>query len=566
MNARVTTSNLISLMILSPMILSAGSLLGQDAEAAGEPKQVTKSFLVKVSLPITGSSSTAVQQRLRQLQSQTNLSRPNVILEFDTSRGRTGKGSSLGGCIDLARFMMSSEMNRLRLIAFIPGKSKRQAADEEPVQLAGHAVLVALAADDIAIDPDAQFGAAGADEPTVDDFLRQTYRKVVSERLKIPVPVAMAMLDKNRMLFRISTAEGARFVDAQGLKEIEDAGKLLEYETLGNKDEWVTLTGEQLNEFGFVRYRAQSLSDLARRLQIPFDSIEQNRSASKPYVATRVQLPGHVDSSTLQWITRAIEPKVAAGKINMVIFDIDSVSGDTDACLQMARRLAQFDPDNVQTVAYINTQAKGPAALIALCCNHVLMKSDAGIGGEFDARFGDGELEDLMSTAAAIAEQVGRAPAVLQAMLAPELDVVRFRDKTTGEERLMTAQQRDGLDEAENWLPQGPVDMLEPMDANTAYNFGIARQIVADEEQLFSFYQLDVEPELLKPTKIDRWLYDAGMFLASPFVAPWLLFAAMFLLFNEVSQPGLGRARFSRDSVFDSLFLESTSRWQRKLA
>ena len=82
-------------------------------------------------------------------------------------------------------------MNRLRLIAFIPGRTKPKSVDDEPVQLAGHAVLVALAADDIAIDPAARFGAAGADELAVDDFLRETYRKVVSERLKVPVPVAM---------------------------------------------------------------------------------------------------------------------------------------------------------------------------------------------------------------------------------------------------------------------------------------------------------------------------------------------------------------------------------------
>ena len=433
MNMRVTTSFVLLLAIFSLIFVPLGSYAhSQDPETQDEKEQAPKSFLVKVPLPITGSTSTAVQQRLRQLLSQTNVSRPNVILEFDTSRGRSGKGSSLGSCIDLARFMMSSEMNRLRLIAFIPGRQKQKPGEQEPIQLAGHAVLVALAADDVAIDPQAQFGAAGADEAAADDFLRETYRKVVSARLKVPVPVAMAMLDRESKLYKVATNDGAKFVDATGLKEIEDQGELEEYETLAQGDELATFTGEQLREFGFVRYQAQSLEELARRLEVPLDSIQRDRVATRPYVATRVQLPGHIDSSTLQWISRAIEPRVAAGKANLIIIEMDSASGDVDACLQTARRLSQFDPDEVQTVAFINKRAKGPAGLMALCCNHVVMTDDASLGGSFDTEFDDDELDDLLSVAAGLAERMGRDPAAMQAMLAPGLDVVRFRDKTTG--------------------------------------------------------------------------------------------------------------------------------------
>ena len=513
------------------------SVRAQDPQPE-QQKNNSTTFLVNVTLPITGSSASALQQRLRQLLRQANLARPNVILEFDTSRGHSGKGSSLGSCIDLARFMVSPEMNRLRLIAFIPGRQKSVA--DSSTELAGHAVLVALAADEIAIDPDAQFGAAGTDESTVDEFLRETYRSVISKRLKIPVPVAMSMLDKNKKLFRVATKNGARFVDRAGLKKIEDAGDLLEYETLSQDGKLVSFSGQQLGEFGFARYRTKTIADLARRLEIPLDSILRERASTNSYVATRVELPGHLDDSTLQWISRAIEPLVNGGQTNLLIFEFNSTSGDVDACLQMARQLVQLDPEKVQTVAFINNDAKGPAGLLALCCDHVVMRSNASLGGEHESEFIEGELEDLKSTAAGLAEQLGKDAAVLQAMIAPEMDLVRFRDKTTGEESLMTQQFRDQLEDAENWLPQGAVDLLEPLDANSAYNLGIARQIVEDSEELHAYYQLKSEPELLKPTRIDRWLYDVGRFLASPFVAPWLLFAAMFLLFNEISQPGLG--------------------------
>ena len=533
-NMKLSNVILICLLCLLP-----ATLLGQESEESAEPTQIPKTFLVRVPLPLNGNAATSVQQRLRQLLSEANVVRPTVVLEFDTSRGRTGKGSTLGSCIDLARFLMSAEMNRLRLIAFIPGRQQNR--DDKPlVQLSGHAVLVALAADEIAIDPDAQFGAAGADESVVDSFLKETYRKVVSERLKVPVPVAMAMLDKDSKLYRVATSEGSKFVDAEGLREIEGKGELLSYETLSVDKNELTLSGAQLSEFGFVRYRAKSLAELARRLEIPLDSIQQDRASARSYVATRVELPGYVDSSTLQWITRSIEPKIAGGKTNMIIIEFDSANGDLDTCIQMARRIAQFDPNEVQTVGYINKQAKGPAGLLALCCNHLVMAADAELGGAYELEVDEAELEDLKLTAAGLAEQVGRDPASLQAMIAPNLDIVRFRDKTTGEEKLMTRSQREARDDAENWLPQGEVDMFDPLDANTAYNFGIARQVVSDFQELQSYYQLESEPELLKPTTIDRWLYEAGLFLASPFVAPWLLFAAMFLLFNEVSQPGLG--------------------------
>ncbi len=537
---------------------SPGVLVPRQGESPESSEQDSANLnrtghLIKVDLPIDGRSASRVQLALKQLLQKSNgivraEDRPVVVLEFDTANDRTGQGSALGACIDLARFLTGSEMNRLKTIAFIPGSPESVETtgnrSESKRKLVGHAVLVALATDEIAMHPATSIGSAGIDEAAVDPFVKEAYRDVVSKRLTLPVPMAMAMLDKNRQLFRVRSDEGTDYVDETELKKMERAGIALETETLSQTGQLVEFSGEQLAALGLIRNLTNSRSDLARRLNLSADALRSERDSEKVFRAIRVELPEFIDESTLQWISRGLDSSMSGPQANMIILEIDSATGDIDASLSLARRLAAYDADEVRTVGFVVGEAKGAAGLLALSCQHLIMTNSATLGGSYESQVDEARLNDLKSAAAGIAESLDRDPAVIQAMLDPDLSVIRFRDKTTGRERLMTREQRDALDDADNWLPQGSLDFSEPLDANTAQTLSIARQVVSGFDELQTFYQLENEPQLLKPTDLDRWLHQAAMFLASPFVAPWLLFAAMFFLFNEVSQPGLGAPGF----------------------
>ncbi len=537
-------------LLMMPVLLISGWVMGQDDPPVADngPKQRGAGHLIRVDLPITGRTSSTVRQSLKQiLEGSGNVvraaDRPVVVLQFDVEQGQTGQGSSLGACIDLARFLTSPEMSRLETVAYVPDLRKTLSPDAAQLghsRLLGHAVLVALAADEIYMHPAASMGSAGRDESSVDEFVREAYRNVVAKRLTLPVPVALAMLDADRTLYRVSTADGTVYADDDQLRRLEATGAALDTVTLSRSGQLAEFSGQQLVDFGLIRKTADNRNELARHLNISSEALQIDRAGEAAFQALRVELPDYVDQATLQWISRALESRLASGKINMVIFSFNSTSGDVDACLQMARRLSTMPLDQIRTVAYIAKRVSGPPALIALSCRDVIMQQDATIGGNFQPEIAEDDREDLKLALSGIAESLERDPAVMQAVIDPALPVVRFRDKTTGLQRLMTQLQRNALVDSENWLPQGPLDFFEPLTAETAENNGISRQTVSSFEELSTFYQLQDPPQSLQPTAVDRWLQRVGTFLASPFVAPWLLFAAMFFLFNEISQPGLG--------------------------
>jgi membrane-bound ClpP family serine protease len=238
-----------------------------------------------------------------------------------------------------------------------------------------------------------------------------------------------------------------------------------------------------------------------------------------------------------------LEPRLNSQN-NLIIFEFNSLSGDIDSCLRLARRLTACDPDQVRTVAFINQVAAGPAAMLALSCQQVILQKDAKLGGPFEPPIDGEKLADLQLAVAGIAESLEKDAAALQAMLEPGLDVVRYRSRTTGQERLFTMEELFARPDADQWVSLGPQDFSTAIDANQAQQLEVARQIVSGWDELKSYFQLENDPESLKPTDLDRWLQQAALFLSSPFVAPWLLFLAMFFLFQELSQPGLGLPGF----------------------
>ena len=133
---------------------------------------------------------------------------------------------------------------------------------------------------------------------------------------------------------------------------------------------------------------------------------------------------------------------------------------------------------------------------------------------------------------------------MMMQMLDPSLVVTRYRHKTSGQLRLMCNEELETSDELDQWAPLGPIGGMTGVDAETAWENLLVRKIADDMDQIQTFYQLEGSPVELRPSATDRWVEVLAGFLSSPFVSPWLLFAAMFFFSTEMSAPGLGLPGF----------------------
>jgi hypothetical protein len=244
---------------------------GQAEDSSVDTDRV--GYLVQISLPIDSKVSASVRRTLKQISEKPQLAvrredRPIVVLEFDTDHGKTGRGSELEACMSLALYLGDPDLNQLQTVAYIPAnrnfiESENTAADGRQFtgQLNGHAVLVAIAANQIAIGPNTAIGNAGIDDGKVRPLFREVYRSVSTERgTTFPVPVVMAMLDKQAQLYRVSFNDGSvRYANHEEWRKLESSGRTTGSETIANRDEFALLTGQQLADFGLVRFtRRQS--------------------------------------------------------------------------------------------------------------------------------------------------------------------------------------------------------------------------------------------------------------------------------------------------------------------
>ena len=213
-------------------------------QAANDDNQPRPGHLIKVRLPIDDRVKTEVRTSLEAIVKTAPLAvRPDqraiVVLEFDTQAGKTGRGSDREACQSLARTLMDRRFNPLQTVAYIPASEAAGAAlDNNGTRLAGHAVLVALATNRLALAPSTSIGDAGIDEPEIDDLLTTIYRTLPGQRGRLPEPMVASMLDPALGLARVVKQDkSTQYVGMAELKAIEAKELLEETKTLANVGE-----------------------------------------------------------------------------------------------------------------------------------------------------------------------------------------------------------------------------------------------------------------------------------------------------------------------------------------
>ena len=523
----------------------------QQANAGDQPEP-RKGYLIKVSLPINDRVRDDVLASLDAIVRETPAQgprlerRPVVVLEFDTRAGKTGSGSDREACSKLARFLTDGRFNLIETVAYIPASEVLggAAVDGDSTGLVGHAVLVALATNRLALAPGTSIGDAGIDVQRIDESLSTDYRTKTAQRGLLPKPMVASMLDSSVGLARVvENNQPAIYVSMAKLKDIEGKGLLLEdTQVLASVGERAVLTAEKLQTFGLINFVPKTKTDLERELRVAQGSLKYRMSDARDWKAVQLELPYSVDEKAERWVIRSLLRSRDDG-VNLVVVTIDESVGEAAGCLAIAQQLAELRQQDVQTVAFVRGHARGAVGIIALACDHLIMSSEATLGG-FDGEVNGLEkeqLDRLRPSVIQLADAAEKDWSVMMTMLDPGLVVTQYREKDTGQVRWMTEDEVLALgDDLKRWQPQEVLSVSNGLNSNTAERFKLARFIAEDMSQVQGLYQLSEPPKRIELSSTERWVDQIANFFRNPVIGMFLLLGAFFFISNEMSAPGLG--------------------------
>ncbi len=583
-NNTAALARLLALLMIATLTLSTHALsqvesgiepVGLQSDTPAEPRSCS---VIRIPLPITSATRQKVQRALQDAaaeaaQGNTIETRPVVMLEFETNTIDTGTGSDLTACFGLARFLTTPEMARIQTIAYISADSN--STEKIKGQLTGHAVLVAIACAEIAMEHGTAIGDAGSDEESEDSIVVDIYKDIASRRYALPVEVVLSMLKKDRGLFRVTTPEKVVFAGEQQLNEIENAET--ETTTLAPANERALLTSEKLEEFRLISHRVRSKSELARKLNIAADQLNLDASNGGKWETFSIKIPEVLDQRTVRWIIRSIKPAIARYDAVLLLLEMDDSVGDLEAGVDLARAIAEFDAAKVRSVAVVTKSARSGSAFAALACDQILVQKSATLGGfEPAANPGDTRPNSVtpayrssyLTDAKSIAAKKGRDWSMFSAMIDAEINIARYRNRDTGETRLLSAEEWESLDDTKQWELSEPVDTASGIKADQLKLLGVASNVIESSADIDSIFQLTEEPKVLTQTSSDRWIQSLASFLTSPAIASFLIMGAFFFISTEMSAPGLGVPGFLGTLCLVGFFwaqksLKATQREQR---
>ncbi|MEK6248269.1 MAG: hypothetical protein N2C12_08825, partial [Planctomycetales bacterium] len=549
--SKLALSRLLVSLVLLYLLLCDTPLHSDDKmEVAEQPAAPAIGRLLRIPLPITGNIDHRAIQRIRSVvddlkaTTDNNSRTPVLILQLDPGQTEFGSGSEFEDSLKLARFLVSSKLNGIKTVAYVPRSIK------------GHAVLVAIACDQIIMDNEAKIGDAGADhneDQPVDQTILSGYRQIAESRHTVAVEIAEAMLDSKRRLLRVETDKGPQLVFAGDLPALKENFTVNDQKTqvIFTGGEPANLSGRDARELGVASHLASSNPELARRLGL-------SRIESDPFVegdlrARRILLMDYVDARFAETRMRMIEDAIRSDRVNLLCLWIDCEGGDVDATTQLAGYIAGLDSEEVLSIAYIPNKASGAAALIALACDDIVMHPDAVLGGGIE-QLEDGEMDDILAVVTdEIVPRKARSYALAAAMFKEDMTVYRFQNRKNGLIQYFSNAEFEKLDDKDQWQRGEQVtedDVALLVDGRKAEQLDIASLVIDNFEALKAEYGLEHDPAFVEP----GWVDSLVRALSSPEFGAILIMIGMAGMYAEVQLPGMGIGGFIAAVAFSLFF------------
>ncbi len=403
---------------------------------------------------------------------------------------------------------------------------------------------------------------AGLAEDALDPTVRSGYVEIAERRRTIPKAVVLGMLDPQLAVSRVQTQDGARYVLSDELGELQKQSAVRSVEQVIPAGQLGNFTGTELRlKYGLASHLVRDRLQLTSALQLPAGGVEEDPTLGVGRRAVRVDLTGPIKPDTVSWVERGIREKIEREQVNFVCLVIDSPGGSPEDSVRLAGYLSSLDPSKVRSVAFVASEARADAALVALACDQLLMTETAVLGGPGARRIGARKSDALRTAVRELAKAKSIGWSLPMAMIDSDLTVRRYLRPSTGEMRYFCDQELAEQEHPQDWRTEGDVETRNGLRGSTAVELRLARFNVADWDDLKRTYHFESEPGMVER----NWAHQVVEFLASPRIAGVLLFVAWFTLMIELSTPGVGLAGFASAVCFVLFFwanfLHGTAGW-----
>jgi membrane-bound serine protease (ClpP class) len=530
---------------------SIGVRLGQGQE----PESAT---LVPVFLPLTADGEARLTKRLESLVNQASgLQRPLVVLEFQQSfttglsggPRAAGRGTSFERALPLARWLSGPKGGKLRTIASIKET------------LIGHACLIALACEEIAIAPEAEFGQATIDEPPADNTIRQAYLDIAKKRSSFPPAAVLSMIDPAESLFKVEIKDNK--VEYKSARELETEGQpegAWNIEQLVPNNQLLLVDGHTLRRWQWVAHTAVDREQLSQALRLSKPLIEKSQIEG-PRIVARTHLRGIVTPRLVNRVIRAIDEGMNKEKANLILIEVDSPGGNLNESLRLAQYLADIDPSKAEVVCYLPNNALGDAALVPLACDSIYMNPESKLGGPGEASINAETCQSKQFALNQLAQTSGRSIGQILNVLAPDVEVYQY---TSADGRQILSSPGWLQDDPANpqWIKGESVQFDTGLNAEDAMKWNFAIDQFGSIEEVGERLGVEVLPkekETNRAEQIVDWL--AGQVWLSFF----LFFIGMMAIGAELNAPGVGVpgaiAAICFGLFFWLRFLDGTVEW-----
>lgn len=482
---------------LAAMLLAGVSLFGAPASAMDAPAAdvaasvVTKRPIGKfftVRSPIDDRTVSDLTNLALELNAQAVREDRDAVLVLEIEPG----SSRFGQVSDIARFLTSSEISRLRTVAWLPKTVE------------GTQAIVALACRDIVMHPDAALGDIGRGEAVSAE--EQTFVFSIVDRsrnVRLSRGVARAMMDPAVSLLRVTIEEvpGAlqrKFLTPDELLKLKDT-VVPKTETVKDRGAVGLFYALDSEKAGFLVTRtAKTRAEVTTAFNLPLEAMRESVPGDQAVKARVIGVHGVINRVLGEFVEREMRNAVSKG-VNTLVFRIDSPGGDKDVAEHIALAISELDSAKVTTVAWIPEGAWSGGALIAFGCDRILMNSEAQIGdigvitltepgGQFE-RAPEKIVSPFLQFAATLAKRKNRPPALLQAMIDKDLLVFQVTNKTDGRVTYMSdadLQASNDLWVKGPMVPETREGILLTLNGQRAHELGLADAPCHDEQELRS--------------------------------------------------------------------------------
>ncbi len=445
------------------------------------------------------------------------------VLIFEIQPG----DSEFGKAHDLARYLSGDSLNGATTVAYMPET------------ITGHAVLVAMACEEIIMSEDAKLGDAGKSEDVITPSLKSAYVEIANSNKTVPADVALKMLDKSIELQLVETDVSREFVRQDRLAELKRQKKIAKSEVLIASGKPGIFGGQQARDLGLASFLAGDRAAVAKALGLPANSVQDDLSLLGSLEPVRIDIKGPISTSATDQVQTLVEKQIRDHDANLICLWIDSPGGSPSDSINLANYLKSLDSAQRRTVAYIANEALGDAAFLALACDQIVMRPRAVLGGAGDDPMPDDERSTMAEAIAAVAHEKHHSPGLAAAMVDPKTVVYRYQRQTDGLVDYFTEAEAARLNDAAQWQRGQAVtapDKRFQVNGDEALEFGLADAVVDDFEGLKALYGLQDDLRLAEPNWAD-FLIDA---LNSPGVSIFLLLLGFAALYAELQSPGIG--------------------------